>query len=66
MKSKDLRRKPTSRLLLVLAAAVARASGSADSEEDLRAIEALNQHDIDAVLSSDFDALISLGRKTSS
>ena len=57
MKSKDLRRKPTSRLLLVLAAAVACASGSPDSEEDLRAIEALNQHDIDAVLSSDFDAL---------
>ena len=59
MKSKDLRRKPTSRLLLVLAAAVACASGSSDPEEDLRAIEALNQHDIDAVLSSDFDALIS-------
>ena len=46
-------------LLLVLAAGVACTSGSPDPEEDLRAIEALNQPDIDAVLSSDFDALIS-------
>ena len=45
--------------LLVLAAAVACTSGAPDPEEDLRAIEALNQHDIDAVLSSDFDALVS-------
>ena len=58
MKSKGLRRKPACRLLLVLAA-VACASGEPDPEDDLRAIEALNQHDIDAVLSSDFDALIS-------
>ena len=59
MKSRDLRCKPTSGGLLVLAAAVACASAAPDPEEDLRAIEALNQHDIDAVLSSDFDALIS-------
>ena len=59
MKSRDLRCKPTSGGLHVLAAAVACASAAPDPEEDLRAIEALNQHDIDAVLSSDFDALIS-------
>ena len=46
-------------LLLVLAAAAACTSGAPDLEEELRAIEALNQHDVDAVLSSDFDALIS-------
>ena len=45
--------------LLALAAIGACTSGSPGPEEDLRAIEALNQHDIDAVLSSDFDALIS-------
>ena len=50
---------PAGFLLLVLAAAVACTSGSPDPAKDLRAIEALNQHDIDAVLSSDFDALIS-------
>ena len=59
MQSKTLWCKPTSRLLLVLAAAGACTSGSPGLEEDLRAIEALNQHDTDAVLSSDFDALIS-------
>ena len=52
-------RKPTRSLLVVLAAAVACTPGSPDLQEDLRAIEALNQHDVDAVLSSDFDALIS-------
>ena len=59
MKSKTLWRRPTGCLLLVLAAAVTCTSGARDPEEDLRAIEALNQRDIDAVLSSDFDALIS-------
>ena len=58
--------KPTGCLFLVLAALGACTSGSSGREEDLRAIEedlgaieALNQHDIDAVLSSDVDALIS-------
>ena len=59
MKSKALRRRPTSRLLLVLVAACACTSDSPDPEADLRAIEVLNQHDTDAVLLSDFDALIS-------
>ena len=51
--------KPAAWLLLALAAAAACTSGSPDLAEDLRAIEALNQHDVDAVLSSDVDALIS-------
>ncbi len=51
--------KPAGCLLLALAAAAACTSGSPDLAEDLRAIEALNQHDVDAVLSSDVDALIS-------
>ena len=59
MKSKAMWCKRTSRLLLVLVATGACTSGSPGLEEDLRAIEALNQHDIDAVLSSDLDALIS-------
>ncbi len=46
-------------LLVVLTAIGACIPGPTDPEEDLRAIEALNQHDVDAVLSSDFDALIS-------
>ena len=46
-------------LLFALAAAGACTPGSPDLAEDLRAIEALNQHDVDAVLSSDVDALIS-------
>ena len=46
-------------LLLVLAAAGACTSGAPDPEEELRAIEALNRHDVHAVLSSDFDALVS-------
>ena len=46
-------------LLLALAAAGACTATSPGLEEDLRAIEALNQHDVDAVLSSDVDALIS-------
>ncbi len=50
---------PAGLLLLVLAAAAACTSGAPDPEEDVRAIEALNQHDVDAVLSNDFDALIS-------
>ena len=52
-------RKPTRCLLVVLATAVACMPGSPDLQDDLRAIEALNQHDVDTVLSSDFDALIS-------
>jgi ketosteroid isomerase-like protein len=59
MQSKALWCKSTSRLLLVLIAAGACTFGSPNLEEDSRAIEALNQHDTDAVLSSDFDALIS-------
>ena len=51
--------KPAGWLLLALAAAGACNSGSPGLEEDIRAIEALNQHDVDAVLSSDVDALIS-------
>ena len=51
--------RPTGRLLLVLALVGACTSGSPGLDEDLRAIEALNQHDVDAVLSSDIDALIS-------
>lgn len=35
------------------------APAAPDPEEDLRAIEALTQHDVDAVLAGDFDALIS-------
>ena len=46
-------------LLFALAAAGACAPGSPGLEEDLRAIEALNQHDVNAVLSGDVDALIS-------
>ena len=59
--------KPPRRLLAILVAAAATAAvaaaacapASPDLQEDLRAIEALNQHDVDAVLSGDFDALIS-------
>ena len=51
--------KPVGCLLLALAAAGACTAGSPGLEEDLRAIEALNQHDVDAVLSGDVDALIS-------
>ncbi|MYD71788.1 MAG: DUF4440 domain-containing protein [Acidobacteria bacterium] len=59
--------KPSHRLLPALVAVAAAAgvvaagcaSASPDPQEDLRAIEALNQHDVDAVLSGDFDALIS-------
>ena len=45
--------------LIALVPVVACAPASPDLEADLRAIEALNQHDIDAVMSSDVDALIS-------
>ncbi len=55
----NTRTMPAGLLLLVLAAAAACTSGAPDPEEDVRAIEALNQHDVDAVLSNDFDALIS-------
>ncbi len=51
--------RPAGCLLFALAAAGTCAPGSPGLEEDLRAIEALNQHDVDAVLSSDVDALIS-------
>ena len=51
--------KPAGCLLLTLAAAGACTPASPGLAEDLRAIEALNQHDVDAVLSSDVDALIS-------
>ena len=59
MPTETVRSRPTGRLLLVLALVGACASDSPDPEEDLLAIEALNQHDVDAVLSSDVDALIS-------
>ena len=51
--------KPAGCLLLALALPGACTSASPGLEEDLRAIEALNQHDVDAVLASDVDALIS-------
>ena len=49
------------RVLLVVAliSTVACGSNAPRLDADLRAIEALNQHDIDAVMSSDVDALIS-------
>ena len=51
--------RPAGCLLFALAAAGACTPGSPGLEEDLRAIEALNQHDVDAVLSGNVDALIS-------
>ena len=60
--------KPSRRLSLALVAIAATVAATAcapaapatpDLDEDLRAIEALTQHDIDAVLAGDFDALIS-------
>ena len=59
MQSGTVWSKPTGCLLLVVAATGACTSRAPDAAEDLRAIEAITQHDIDAVLSSDFDALIS-------
>ena len=50
---------PAGCLILALAPLGGCTSASPGLEEDLRAIEALNQHDVDAVLSSDVDALIS-------
>ena len=51
--------RPAGCLLPTLAAVGACTSGSPRLEENLRSIEALNQHEVDAVLSSDVDALIS-------
>ena len=45
--------------LLALVVVVACAAGAPSLEDDLRAIEVLNQGDIDAVMSSDVDAMIS-------